>query len=149
MCSCTHPKPCCFLFSRIAGSVGSCVNFCEISLLTISLKTNKKKNMRLLWDGICMGADLSHRAPLFYYKRRRCTDRLYWMCQAELRTYCMCNFSWVFILMHLNFDRRLCIEAWQKKGVVGFVYSFLHFFTSTSLVLCVVLILAVTSFLFA
>lgn len=43
MCSCTHPKPCCFLFSRIAGSVGSCVNFCEISLLTISLKKQKKK----------------------------------------------------------------------------------------------------------
>lgn len=61
--------------------------------------------MRLLWDGICMGADLSYRAPLFYYKRRRCTDRLYWMCQyeAELRTYCMRNFSWVFVLMHLNF----------------------------------------------
>lgn len=44
MCSCTHPKPRCFLFSRIAGSFGSCVNFSEISLLTISLKTNKKKN---------------------------------------------------------------------------------------------------------
>lgn len=44
MCSCTHPKPCCFLFSRIAGNVGSCVNFSEISLLTISLKTNKKKH---------------------------------------------------------------------------------------------------------
>lgn len=104
MCSCTHPKPCCFLFSRIAGNVGSCVNFSEISLLTISLKTNKKKSMCLLWDGICMGADLSYRAPLFYYKRRRCTDRLYWMCQyeAELRTYYMRNFSWVFVLMHLN-----------------------------------------------
>lgn len=43
MCSCTHPKPCCFLFSRIAGNVGSCVNFSEISLLTISLKKKQKK----------------------------------------------------------------------------------------------------------
>lgn len=69
--------------------------------------------MRLLWDGICMGADLSYRAPLFYYKRRRCTDRLYWMCQyeAELRTYCMCNFSWVFILsVTKERRRRFCLQ---------------------------------------
>lgn len=48
MCSCTHPKPCCFLFSRIAGNVGSCVNFSEISLLTISLKKKKKNHVPVM-----------------------------------------------------------------------------------------------------